>query len=122
MTAQPTVPGDLLARTQTITGLRALADFLEANPAVPVEEYGWQVSYHTRGTDEQQATEVDRIAVLLDAVPVDDRSDGGHYTVAKTFGHITYRAVHIPARRMDAHYALMSYAPAFRPETDEEAA
>lgn len=34
------VPGDLFARTQTVAGLRALADFLEANPAVPVREFG----------------------------------------------------------------------------------
>jgi hypothetical protein len=122
MSAQPIVPGDLFARTQTIAGLRALADFLEANPGVPVHEYGWEVRHHTRGTDEEEAAEIDRIAALLDATPADERNDGGHYTASKTFGHITYTAVHIPARRMDAHHALMSYAPAFRPQVNEEAA
>ncbi|MCO5967925.1 hypothetical protein [Actinoallomurus soli] len=122
MTAQPIVPGDLFARHQTIKGLRALADFLEANPGVPVNPYGWDVSYYARGTDEHQATEVDRIAALLDALPVDERDDGGHYTVTKTFGRITYTAVHIPARRREAHEALMSYAPVFEAATREEAA
>jgi hypothetical protein len=122
MTAQPIVPGDLFARTQTIAGLRALADFLESYPAVPVNEYGWEVTYHPHGTDEHEAAEVDRIAALLDADPVDERNDGGHYTVSKTFGRITYKVIHVPARRMDAHYALMSYAPVFDAVTDTEAA
>ncbi|MEV5747938.1 hypothetical protein AB0L00_08970 [Actinoallomurus sp. NPDC052308] len=122
MTAQPIVPGDLFARHQTIKGLRALADFLEANPAVPVNTYGWEVSYHPHGTDAQKAAEVDRIAALLDAVPVDERGDGGHYTVAKTFGRITYKVVHVPARRMAAHEALMSYADVFDAMADQDAA
>jgi hypothetical protein len=113
MTAQPIVPGDLFARTQTIAGLRALADFLEDHPAVPVYEYGWEVSVHADGTDEQEAAEVDRIAALLGVTPVDNRPRGGHYVAAKTFGRITYRVVHIPEHRMTAHNTLMSYAPAF---------
>jgi hypothetical protein len=121
MTAQPIVPGDLFARTQTIAGLRALADFLEDHPAVPVHEYGWQFSVHADGTDEQEADEVDRIADLLGVTPVDDRPRGGHYVAAKTFGRITYRVVHIPERRMTAHNALMSYAPVFYTKADEEA-
>jgi hypothetical protein len=122
MTAQPIVPGDLFARHQTIAGLRALADFLENNPGVPVREYGWEVSYHPHGTDEQKAAEVDRITALLDAAPVDERGDGGHYTVSKTFGRITYTAVHVPARRMAAHEALMSYADVFHATTAQDAA
>jgi hypothetical protein len=122
MTTQPIIPGDLFARTQTIAGLRALADFLENNPGVPVREYGWEVTYHPCGTDEQGAAEVERIAALLDAVPVDDRPDGGHYTASKTFGRVTYTAVHVPARRMEAHNALMSYAPVFEAAATEEAA
>jgi hypothetical protein len=121
MTAQPIVPGDLFARHQTIAGLRALADFLEANPGVPVNPYGWDVSYHPRDTDEHQAAEVDRIAALLDTVPVDDRPHGGHYTASKTFGRITYTAVHVPARRMAAHEALMSYSEVFHATTEDAA-
>ena len=33
--------------------------------------------------------------------------------MCKTFGRITYTAVHVPARCKAAHDALMSYAPAF---------
>ena len=35
------IPDDLLTRTKVITGLRQLADFLEAHPGVPVGRYGW---------------------------------------------------------------------------------
>ena len=119
MTAQPIVPGDLFARVQTIRGLRALADFLEANPTVPVSTYGADYKIFTRGeSDEGERAEIDRIASTLGEDVKDDTARGGHYTVAKTFGRITYTAVHVPARRQAAYEALMSYAPAF----DSEAA
>jgi hypothetical protein len=125
MPAQPTqsaafvVPADLFARHQTITGLRALADFLEANPAVPVEEYGWTLSHHMRGRgDDCERAEVGRIAALLDATPVDDTGRGGHLVVSKTFGRITYKAVHIPARQIAEHDARMSYRNNITLDTD----
>ncbi|MGH3344799.1 MAG: hypothetical protein ACRDPK_18395 [Carbonactinosporaceae bacterium] len=117
MNTHPTVPGDLFARTQIISGLRQLADFLENNPAVPVREYGWDLHYNACGTDEKAKAEVDRIAALLGVTPINERPDG-HYIATKTFGRITYEAVHIPARRMAIHRALMSYAPAFDASTD----
>jgi hypothetical protein len=116
VTTHPIIPGDLFARTQTISGLRALADFLENNPAVPVSEFGWEVSHYPEGTDQEQKAEVDRIAALLSVAPDNRR----HYMASKTFGRITYRAVHIPARRMAAYDALMSYHPAFDASTDVE--
>lgn len=112
MTTRQIVPADLFARTQVISGLRELADFLEANPAIPVREYGWDLHYNARGTDAEEKAEVDRIATLLGVTPIDDRPDG-HFIASKTFGRITYEAIHIPARRMAIHHALMSYAPAF---------
>jgi hypothetical protein len=121
MTAQPIVPGDLFARTQTIAGLRKLADFLEANSAVPVREYGCDYMVFARAeTEEAERAEVDRIAAALGETVTDETSSGGHYRVSKTFGRITYTAVHVPARRKAAHDALMSYAAAF--DTDRDAA
>jgi hypothetical protein len=106
----PIVPGDLFARHQTITGLRALADFLEANPAVPVCEYGQDYNLHVRAeTDASAVAEVDRIAALLGSPVRDDTARGGHYSVVKTFGRISYRAVHIPSRAVADHEARMSY-------------
>ncbi|WP_433228993.1 hypothetical protein [Actinomadura formosensis] len=118
----PTVPGDLFARHQTIAGLRALADFLEDNPAVPVKEYGAHYSVHTRvGDDAAAAAEVDQVAALLGAEVTDDRPRGGHYIASKTFGRITYRIVHIPARQMAEHYAHISYRDNIRLDhTDQD--
>ena len=114
MTAQPIVPGDLFARAQTIAGLRALADFLENNPSVPVRELGADYTVFARREDDAaERTEIDSIARALGEIPTDDTRDGGHYTVSKTFGRVTYSAVHVPARRRAAHEALMSYAPTF---------
>jgi hypothetical protein len=114
MTERPTVPGDLFARSQTVAGLRSLADFLEANPAIPVREFGAEYMVFARADDDNtERSEIDRIAAALGESVEDEIGDGGHYAVSKTFGRITYRAVHVPADHRAAHKALMSYAPAF---------
>jgi hypothetical protein len=121
MTTQPTVPSDLFARSQTVAGLRALADFLETNPAVPVHEYGYDYMVFARAnTDSAERAEIDRIAAALGEAVTDETGRGGHYRVSKTFGRITYTAVHVPARCKAAHDALMTYAPAF--DTDRDVA
>jgi hypothetical protein len=106
----PVVPGDLFARHQIITGLRALADFLETNPAVPVPEYGRDFDVFPRACDDNSsAALVDRVAALL-GVQVDDRRPfGGHYTASRSFGRITYCIRHIPDRNRREHDAHMSY-------------
>jgi len=119
MTTQPILTGDLFARTQTVTGLRALADLLEANPVVPVREFGSEYLVFARAaTDAVERAEIDRIATALGEAVTDNTGGGGHYQVSKTFGRITYTAVHVPERRTAAHDALMSYAPAFDPDLD----
>lgn len=116
MTEQP-IPSDLFARTQTIAGLRALAGFLEANPDIPIREYGEDYKYFTRAEDDtSERAEIDRIAAALGETVDDDTDRGGHYSVSKTFGRITYTATHIPAKCRAAHTAHMSYAPVFHPE------
>ncbi|WP_067816925.1 hypothetical protein [Actinomadura kijaniata] len=119
----PIVPGDLFARHQTITGLRALADFLEANPDVPVCEYGWTLRMsqgvsQNAETDAHQRAEVDRVAALLDVEP--STTPGGHYQAFRRFGRIVYQISHIPARRMEEHEALMSYADHFHADGRNE--
>lgn len=54
-------------RSTVIAGLRAMADFIEARPEIPVGSYtsvGLQYSVLT-GTDEEKIAEVRRIAGLL---------------------------------------------------------
>jgi hypothetical protein len=117
----PIVPGDLFARHQTITGLRALADFLEANPAAPVDEYGEIYNVFTRDCDDASAAAlVDQTAALLGVEITDRRSRGGHYTASKTFGRITYAVVHIPERQKHESRARDSYYRNIVLDTDQD--
>ncbi|NVI88065.1 hypothetical protein [Actinomadura sp. BRA 177] len=117
----PIVPGDLFARQQTITGLRALADFLEANPAVPVEEYGHNLILSVRNMDDASAAAlVDRTAALLGVEVTDDTHWGGHYTATRAFGRITYRIVHIPEQARAASRARDSYRDSITLDTDQD--
>ena len=104
------VPGDLFARTQVISGLRQLADFLEANPSVPVETYGYTLHQFTdRHREEARLAQVNAIAELL-GVPVTDETDrGGHLYASRTFGRITYQVCHVPQRNREDFRARSSY-------------
>ena len=115
----PLVPGDLFARHQIITGLRSLADFLEANPAVPVNKYGIDVLHSVREHDDTaSAAEVDRIAALLGNDVQDERHQRGHYKVTRTFGRVTYRAYYVPSEEMRRYRAWCSYVNAVTPDQD----
>jgi hypothetical protein len=116
MTA-PVIPGDLLSRAQTIAGLRELADYLETHPRVPVCALGWDLNVFPQlPTEDLTRAEIDRIAAIL-GVPVSDETGrGGHYTVTRSFGLVSYRAICVPDRRAAAHQALMSYSGRVTPE------
>lgn len=117
----PIVPGDLFARHQVITGLRALADFLEANPAVPVPEYGETFDVFPRDCDDDcSAALVDHVAALLGVETDDARPHGGHYTATRSFGRMTYRIIHVPDRSRRRHEAHMSYHHNIRLDTDQD--
>ncbi|MGI5165591.1 hypothetical protein ACQEU3_14635 [Spirillospora sp. CA-253888] len=103
---------DLFARHRTIAGLRALADFLEANPNVPINRHG--VTYYVHSPRDRSDTcgraFVDHIAALLDAPVNDDTDQDGHYFATRDFGPICYEALHIPQRARALHRAQYSYA------------
>jgi hypothetical protein len=110
------IPGDLLHRAKVIGGLRQLADWLDAHPGVPVCPFGWDLSIYPQHEDDAaRAAEVDRIAAILGVDVTDQTPKGGHYIASRTFGLITYEAVHIPRRRRDSCAALMSYSGCFDP-------
>jgi len=102
-------------RTDLIAGLHALADFLDANPALPVPALSADLLVHVRGTDAEQRTEVDRVAGLLGVSVEDQTARGGHYTAARDFGPVEYRCVAIPAKVMALHEARQSYARSIIP-------
>ena len=115
------IPSDLLHRAKVIDGLVELAAYLQAHPDVPVAPYGWDLNIYTHDDDAACRAEVDRIAAILGAPVEDDTGRGGHYLTTRSFGLISYRAVHIPARCSAAHRALMSYRDCVTPDPAEVA-
>ncbi|MBB4919100.1 hypothetical protein [Streptosporangium saharense] len=87
---------DTQRRTAFIGGLRDLAFFLEANPAVPVPTDSTIVTYYPeQGTDDDLCAEIDRIAALC-GTSVDLRLlPLGLYTISRCFGpvHVEWTAI-----------------------------
>jgi hypothetical protein len=116
------IPGDLLHRAKVISGLRQLADWLDAHADVPVCPFGWDLSIYPQFADDaDRAAEVDRIAAILGVEVTDQTGEGGHYIAARSFGLITYEAVYVPRRRRDACNALMSYSGCVTPADPDPA-
>ena len=111
------IPDDLFTRAKVIDGLRQLADYLADHPDVPVPGYGWDLNIYTDSDDDDAVAlaEVHRIAAILGVTPADDTARGGHYIATRCFGLVSYRAVHVPERRMAEHRALMSYRDCVTP-------
>jgi hypothetical protein len=74
-------------RDEFTSGLRQLADFLDAHPEVPVWVHGAEIHWFPKG--ECQRAEVDRIAEALGERPEQVLSA---YQVKRTFGPIAYVA------------------------------
>ena len=87
-----------------ITGLCALADFLEQYPDL-IPPFSVDISHHPHGTDEHERAEVDRIAATL-GVTAQDKG-AGHYVAQREFGPVTYSAVAIAAESMRRYKAHM---------------
>jgi hypothetical protein len=112
------------ARAQVTAGLRQLADYLDRNPGVPVNEFGdWQLTMCALNPDDADGkAEVDRIATILGVDVTDETADGGHYIASKSFGLVSYQMVRVLRARSAAYSALMSYQGAVQPDTSSKAA
>ncbi|MEU6780401.1 hypothetical protein ABZ912_14460 [Nonomuraea angiospora] len=106
----------MIARVQLIDGLRALADFLDAHPDVPLNSWA-SVSYSVTATnlntddrdqDDVERAEVDRVAAILGVTPTLS-DNGSHYTALRTFGPVEYRATAITQEEMALHRAAGTY-------------
>jgi hypothetical protein len=86
---------DPAARAEFIAGFRALAEFLEAHPGLPVPRVsvGDGLTIYLSGSGAEERAEVDRVAGVLGADP----GSHGFYQAARQFGGpVTYRIVAVP--------------------------
>jgi hypothetical protein len=86
---------DSRERESLIKGLRALADYLEENTAVPAPIYEMVHAFPPDGRSWAEMTaEIDAVAAMLGTPTY--VTPGGHYGTARCFGPVTYCAVAIP--------------------------
>jgi hypothetical protein len=108
-------------RSNLITGLRDLADFLEGRPEVPAPRWADLMVFPPAGTNSEMRQEIDDIAVLIGS-GIDDQVPGyDHYTTSRSFGPVQYRAVAIPARNLTDRDARMPDPEETLPLIDGEA-
>jgi hypothetical protein len=81
-------------RDRLISGLRALAQFLQDHPDIPAPRWIDVLVFPPDGPDEQRRAEIDVIASRIGTGT--DKSTSGHYSCSISFGHVQYRAVAIP--------------------------
>ena len=107
-------------RRDLITGLRALADFLEGSPQIPAPYCVDVLVFLPGALEEDGRAEIDRIAVLTGA-RIDDRTaEYGHYIASRVFGPVEYRAVFIPPRTRAYYDARGSYSGNVIPGPDQK--
>jgi hypothetical protein len=87
-------------RLALITGLRALAKFLEENKAVPAPKWADVMVFPDQESDEAARSEIDSIAALIGTAAQEGMT--GHYRATRDFGPVAYRAVAIPAKTGEA--------------------
>jgi hypothetical protein len=83
-------------RQELITGLRALAHFLERNPEVPAPSCAEIFVFPPFVSDDENRREIDVIAVRIGS-GTETTPGHRHYTTTRRFGPVEYRAVAIPA-------------------------
>jgi hypothetical protein len=81
-------------RTALISGLRALADYLDSDPEVPAPFHTDMLTFPPDNDWQAMCTEIDTIAARLGVTG--RKTAGGHYVASRSFGPIEYRAVAIP--------------------------
>jgi hypothetical protein len=108
---------DPATRQALITGLRALADYLDQNPAVPVPTYGTEIYLSASSTDDGGCAQVRQFARQLGIAVPNDISYSGHYEAARQFGPVGYRMIAISDAAMARHRAADTYYGCVIPDT-----
>ncbi|WP_406083075.1 hypothetical protein OHA01_26205 [Micromonospora zamorensis] len=105
-------------REELIAGLRALADFYEANPTMPVPVYPdllVSCSNITPERDDEAAAELVRHAATLLGVEATQSTSGG-WNVDGKFGSLKLSVYSTTQERMARYNAEVSYSGAVQPE------
>ena len=89
--APDTEPSDSEARAAYIAGVRAVADFLEANPAVPIDDHDHLGPWLSAFSDGIGAGSAIEIAAAMDATVRHETTYGDYVYLERTFGPVTYR-------------------------------
>lgn len=112
---------DPATREAFIAGLRNLADFLAANPGVPVSVQPTCLTVVAYGSDEECERQVDEFATAASAPVTDHRSDpdehSGYYGASLNFGPVEYKAFTYTAASMAVSRAEDSYRDNIRAAT-----
>ncbi len=90
---------DSTERAALIGGFRGLADYLESNPEVPGPSYPTVYTFPPDCDWAEMRAEIDATAAQLGVIA--HEAGCGHYTAARSFGPVEYRAVAIP-RSLDS--------------------
>lgn len=92
-------------RDELIADLRAVADMLAADEAIPFDQYTTTLQYHVSAADDETGIgRLHEIAAVLDVDPTTSDTYGGrHHKAKKIVGGIAYEAVYIERQVMVEH-------------------
>lgn len=107
---------DTSTRDAFITGLFALAVYLEAHPEVPVPAYGTEILVAARDMEDGGITDIQNAAGAL-ASDVVGTDSGGRET-CRSFGPVGYKIFSLTKASMARHHAEASYRGCVMPDRE----
>jgi hypothetical protein len=104
---------DPARRSEYTNGLRQLADYLDANPDMPVPGSGTEIILTAADAEDGGITEVLGLSLLLGA-PLTERN--GFYRTSRMFGPLTYLGVSQTRAFLAQYRAYNSYYGSVTPD------
>jgi hypothetical protein len=103
-------------RREYINGLRELADYLDANPVVPVPRYGTSVYLIANNALEGGIEQIEALADLFGTPVITDPDSLDRFGTRRQFGPVAYEAVSHSATSMAFYRAFQSYQGCVTPD------
>jgi hypothetical protein len=97
-------------------GLRQLADFIDADPGVPVPYYGTTIFVLADLAEHGGVEQIEALAGLFQVPLVIDPESLDRFAARRQFGPVTYEAVTHTAISMVLHRALHTYDGCVTPD------